>query len=146
MRVDWARTPVGGGKGIFSLIRYRVTFGRCNRSAFILETETKLRLPLRNPTLSFLSLLILTFARSAQQTQPEPPAAPILGFSPHHAAAEHQIESAFQSIPSPDKARQWHRTFTAEPHPAASDRNNYLPDFIAAAWRKQCCADVTLRP
>ncbi len=92
---------------------------------------------MRNLTLSFLSLLILTFALSAQLKEDVSPATPILGFSPAHAVTEHQIESAFQSIPSPDKARQWHRTFTAEPHPAASERNNYLADFIADAWRKQ---------
>src|SRR6266849_5760283 len=145
MRVDRARTSVGGRKGVFCLIRYRVTFGRCNRSAFILENETKLRLPLRNLALSFLSLLILTFALSAQLKEDVSPATPILGFSPHHAAAEHHIESAFQSIPSPEKAREWHRTLTAEPHPAASARNNYLADFVADAWRKQGWEDVTLR-
>ena len=93
----------------------------------------------------FFAFLVLAFAISAQQNQPEPPAAPILGFSSPHAATERQLESMFQSIPSPEKAREWHRTFTAEPHPAASDRNNYLADFIADAWRKQGWEDVTLR-
>jgi len=45
--------------------------------------------------------------------QEAPPATPILGFTPLHAAAEHQLESQFQLIPSPDKAREWHRIFTA---------------------------------
>jgi N-acetylated-alpha-linked acidic dipeptidase len=91
------------------------------------------------------SFLIFAFALSAQQKQPESPASPILGFSPPHAAAEHQLESTFQSIPASDKAREWHRTFTAEPHPAASDRNNQLADFVADEWRKQGWEDVTLR-
>src|SRR6266851_9670085 len=103
----------------------------------------------RTTLVCLLSFFFLTFALSAQQPQtaPEisPPAAPILGFSAPHAAAEHQLETAFQAIPSPDKAREWHRTFTAEPHPAASERNNYLADFIADAWRKQGWEDVTLR-
>src|SRR5882762_6531712 len=77
--------------------------------------------------------------------QEAPPATPILGFTPLHAAAEHQLESQFQLIPSPDKAREWHRIFTAEPHPAASDRNNRLADFVADEWRKQGWEDVTLR-
>ena len=85
----------------------------------------------RNLYAFFCSFLVLAFALSAQQKQPEPSPSPILGFSPPHAAAEHQLESTFQSIPSPDKAREWHRTFTAEPHPAASDRNNQLADFVA---------------
>jgi N-acetylated-alpha-linked acidic dipeptidase len=70
---------------------------------------------------------------------------PILGFSAHHAEAEHQLEDAFQLIPSPEKAREWHRTFTAEPHPAASERNNQLAEFIANEWRKQGWEGVTLR-
>jgi N-acetylated-alpha-linked acidic dipeptidase len=104
-----------------------------------------MRIPLRVFVVSIIALLILTFALSAQLKQDTPPGTPILGFSPPRAAAEHQLESAFQSIPSPEKAREWHRTFTAEPHPAASDRNNRLADFVADAWRKQGWEDVTLR-
>ncbi|HXN95739.1 MAG TPA: PA domain-containing protein, partial [Candidatus Acidoferrales bacterium] len=104
-------------------------------------------MPLRSRNLYafFCSFLVLAFVLSAQQKQSEPPPSPILGFSPLHAAAEHHLESTFQSIPSPDKAREWHRTFTAEPHPAASDRNNQLADFVADEWRKQGWEDVTLR-
>ena len=58
---------------------------------------------------------------------------------------EHKLETEFQAIPSPEKAREWHRTFTAEPHPAASERNNQLADFIADEWRKQGWEDVSLR-
>jgi N-acetylated-alpha-linked acidic dipeptidase len=109
--------------------------------------ENKIIMPLRSRQLCafFFAFLLLSFALSAQQNQPEPLAAPILGFSPPHAVAEHQLESTFQSIPSPEKAREWHRTLTAEPHPAASARNNYLADFVADAWRKQGWEDVTLR-
>jgi len=107
--------------------------------------EIKMQLPLRSLAVSFIFLLILTFALSAQLAQEVPPGAPILGFSPPHAAAERQLESTFQSIPSPEKAREWHRTFTAEPHPAASERNNQLADFVADAWRKQGWEEVALR-
>jgi N-acetylated-alpha-linked acidic dipeptidase len=110
-----------------------------------LENKIKMRLPFRCSLVATISLLILTLALSAQLKQDTPPATPILGFTPLHSAAEHQLESQFQSIPSPDKAREWHRTFTAEPHPAASDRNNQLADFVADEWRKQGWEDVTLR-
>ncbi len=100
---------------------------------------------LRTILLSFVAGLLLTFALPAQLKQDVAPTAPILGFSPAHATAEHQLETAFQSIPSPEKARDWHHTFTAEPHPAASERNNQLADFIAAEWRKQGWEDVALR-
>jgi len=104
-------------------------------------------MPLRSRNLYafFCSFLVLAFVPSAQQKESESPASPILGFSPPHAAAEHQLEDTFQSILSPEKAREWHRTFTAEPHPAASGRNNQLADFVADEWRKQGWEDVTLR-
>src|SRR5438046_2271601 len=51
----------------------------------------------------------------------------------------------FPSIPLPAQAREWHRTFTAEPHPAASGRNNQLADLVADEWRKQGWEEVTLR-
>ena len=104
-----------------------------------------MRLTARALAVSSVYLLSLSFALSAQLKPDTPEGSPILGFSPAHAAAEHQLETEFQSIPSPDKAREWHRTFTAEPHPAASERNNQLADFVADAWRKQGWEDVTLR-
>ncbi len=104
-----------------------------------------MRLPFRGSLVAIIPLLILTLALSAQMKQEAPAATPILGFTPLHAAAEHQLESQFQSIASPDKAREWHRIFTAEPHPAASDRNNELADFVADEWRKQGWEDVMLR-
>src|SRR5438105_8552598 len=103
-----------------------------------------MRLPLRTLVVS-ITFFLFTFALSAQLKQAAPGATPILGFSPPQAAAEHALESTFQSIPSPEKAREWHRAFTAEPHPAASERNNQLADFIADEWRKQGWEDVALR-
>src|SRR6202521_3334614 len=100
---------------------------------------------LRSLYVLICSFLVLGLVLSAQQKQAEPPASPIFGFSPPHAAAEHQLENTFQSIPTPDKARKWHPTFTAEPHPAASERNNQLADFVADEWRKQGWEEVTLR-
>src|SRR2546427_1976534 len=93
----------------------------------------------------FLVPLILSFALLAQRPQAAPPSSSILGFSQQRAAAEHLLETDFQAIPSPEKAREWHRVFTAGPHPAASERNNQLADFIADAWRKQGWEEVTLR-
>ena len=74
-----------------------------------------------------------------------PQADSILGFSPAHATAERELETQFQSLPSADKAREWHRMFTANPHPAASTENNRLAAVLAREWRKQGWEDVTLR-
>jgi N-acetylated-alpha-linked acidic dipeptidase len=94
-----------------------------------------------------LAILIPSAALVAhhQETSSAVVSTPILGFTAAHAAAEHKLETGFQGIPSPERAREWHRTFTAEPHPAASERNNQLADFIAEEWRKQGWEDVTLR-
>src|SRR5690348_12556612 len=95
----------------------------------------------------FFAVLLLSTAPVAQHQEASPASAstPILGFTAAHAAAEHELETEFQAIPSPERAREWHRTFTAEPHPAASERNNQLADFIADEWRKEGWEDVTLR-
>jgi len=74
-----------------------------------------------------------------------PVPAPIGGFTPAHAAAEHQLEATFQALPDAAQAREWHRQFTTEPHPAASKENNRLADVVAATWRAQGWEDVTLR-
>ena len=96
---------------------------------------------------SIFTTLIFSVLLVAQQQESRSisAATPILGFTAAHATAEHKLETEFQAIPSSEKAREWHRTFTAEPHPAASERNNQLADFIADEWRKQGWEDVTLR-
>lgn len=80
---------------------------------------------------------------ASQEPAPQPVA--ILGFAPSHAAAEREMEALFQTLPSADKAREWHRIFTAEPHPAGSAQNNELARVMAREWRKQGWEDVTLR-
>ena len=95
----------------------------------------------------FSAILILSIGLLAQnQEGPSTSGSTsIVGFTAAHAVAEHKLEMEFQAIPSPERAREWHRTFTAEPHPAASERNNQLADYIADDWRKQGWEDVTLR-
>ncbi|HXY26153.1 MAG TPA: M28 family metallopeptidase [Candidatus Acidoferrum sp.] len=96
-------------------------------------------------SIGFSFIVIFSVALRAQHEEAARPAGVILGFMKAHEAAEHQIERDFQAIPSPEKAREWHKTFTAEPHPAASERNNQLADFVADVWRKQGWEEVTLR-
>ena len=50
----------------------------------------------------------------------------LAGFASSSAARERAVEAAFAAIPSPERTRDWHRTFTAEPHPAGSERNHEL--------------------
>jgi len=90
-------------------------------------------------------ILAVTLVAQQQKVSSPPVSTPILGFTAARVALEHKIETEFQAIPSPERAREWHRTFTAQPHPAASERNNRLADFIADEWRKQGWEDVQLR-
>jgi len=92
-----------------------------------------------------LVLLLVPCAVSAQSPAKDSQGATILGFSPASAAAEHKLEAAFEALPSTEKAREWHRLFTREPHPAASEENNRLAEFLAQEWRKQGWEDVALR-
>jgi N-acetylated-alpha-linked acidic dipeptidase len=71
--------------------------------------------------------------------------ASILGFTPASAENERKTEAEFLSIPTAERTRQWHRYFTAEPHPAASARNNELAAYVADQWRQQGWEDVVLR-
>src|SRR5258708_3767264 len=91
------------------------------------------------------ALLCASVPLVAQAGKEPAPLVPILGFAPAHAAAEHRIESAFQSLPSPARAREWHRIFSAQPHPAASARNNELARIVAREWRRQGWDNVALR-
>lgn len=70
---------------------------------------------------------------------------PIFGFTAGSAAREWKIEQDFLRIPTAERTRQWHRYFTQEPHPAASDRNNELAAYIAAQWTVQGWENVALR-
>jgi len=94
---------------------------------------------------ALLPLLAGTQASKQPPLNPPDKSASILGFTPSGAAMERRIEEEFLQIPSPERAREWHRYLTAEPHPAASARNNELADYIADQWRQQGWEDVVLR-
>ena len=66
------------------------------------------------------------------------------GFSARRAQAQRQIERQLAAIPSADKAREFHRFFTAEPHPAGSERNNELARHMAEVWKQQGWEDVRI--
>ncbi|MBP1634846.1 MAG: Glutamate carboxypeptidase, partial [Acidobacteria bacterium] len=88
------------------------------------------------PTLSAVALPVAL----ASQAPGEKPA----GYGAESAARQRQIEAAFRAIPSPERAREWHRRFTADPHPAGSEENNALARYIAGEWKKQGLEDVRL--
>lgn len=72
-------------------------------------------------------------------------AAQIAGFTPQSAQKQKQAESKLIQSISPDHIKSYHRIFTAEPHPAGSERNNELARYIAGEWKKQGLEDVVIR-
>jgi len=72
------------------------------------------------------------------------PADRLAGYTAEGSAAQRRIEAAFRRVPSEERAREWHRYFTREPHPAGTERNNELARYIADEWKKQGLEDVTL--
>ena len=87
---------------------------------------------------TFLILPVVAFA------QPPVSLERLMGFSTAGAKTQHQIEDAFKQIPSAERAREHHRFFTAEPHPAGSERNNELARHIAETWKQQGWEQVTI--
>jgi N-acetylated-alpha-linked acidic dipeptidase len=72
------------------------------------------------------------------------PADRMTGFCRQHSAAEREVEEKFKEIPSPASEREFHRYFTAEPHPAGSARNNDLARYISDKWKEQGWESVTI--
>ena len=79
------------------------------------------------------------------QSSPSTAASPLRGYTPSRAEAERATERTFQQIPSASRITEWHRYFTAEPHPATSPRTKAIAERIAQAWKEQGLEDVVIR-
>src|ERR1700685_1225925 len=73
-----------------------------------------------------------------------PDLAKLSGFSPHAAAQEIIAENSFRAAISTPEIIKFHRYLTAEPHMAASARNNELARWVAEQWKQQGMEDVTI--
>ena len=67
------------------------------------------------------------------------------GYSAAASAREQSVESLFKAMPSPERERTFLRFLTSEPHPAGSEQNHRVAEYIAEQWRKQGWEDVTIR-
>jgi N-acetylated-alpha-linked acidic dipeptidase len=90
-------------------------------------------------------LFVVAFAGAVSSGAAAPSGDALVGFAPASGTHEREVEAAFRAIPSPERTREWHRHFTAEPHPAGTARNHELALFVAAEWRKQGLEDVEVR-
>ncbi len=86
---------------------------------------------------AFLAILLAITATA-------PPQQPMPGFSSGAAVKERAAEQRFQAAISTEEIRSFHRLFTAEPHPAGSERNNELARYIAEQWKQQGLEDVAI--
>jgi N-acetylated-alpha-linked acidic dipeptidase len=88
---------------------------------------------MRTPAVALLAALTACDLRSD---------VPIRGFSPAAARDELATEAELASRLSRDSTAAYFRTFTDEPHPAGSERNRELAEFVAARYRAAGLEDV----
>ena len=60
----------------------------------------------------------------------------LFGFRPASADAERTLETRFLTLPSADRAREYHRFLTEQPHLAGSDRNRQLAEWMRDRWKE----------
>jgi len=82
--------------------------------------------------------MLLCLALAACTTEP------LRGFSAGPAADERALEAALASRLSRDSTAAFFRYLTAEPHPAGSERNKVLADFLAERFRAYGLEEVRL--
>jgi N-acetylated-alpha-linked acidic dipeptidase len=88
--------------------------------------------------LGVLSICTIAFPSFAQSD-------PIMGFTPKSTTKQHQLEDRFKALITPEGERAFHRYFTSEPHPAGTEQNRKVAEYIAETWRKQGIEDVVIR-
>src|SRR5689334_12662143 len=76
--------------------------------------------------------------------QPRDATSPIFGFTPASAEAERTIETRFLALPSADRAREYHRFLTEQPHLAGSDRNRQLAEWVRDRWKEYGLDEVEI--
>lgn len=72
--------------------------------------------------------------------------APIRGFSPAAAAAQHALEARLAALVSRDSTGRAFREFTAVPHPAGTTANRKVAEQIAERFRRYGWEDVRIIP
>ena len=87
-----------------------------------------------------VALLTLALIGAGDAT---PPSA-IFGFRSASLAAEGDLERRFLALPSADRAREYHRFLTNEPHVAGSDRNKVLAEWVRDRWIEYGIDEVSI--
>jgi N-acetylated-alpha-linked acidic dipeptidase len=78
------------------------------------------------------AVLITVLLSSIVHTQDAPS---IRGFIGGSTAAERELETRFQAVPSPDKLRDYMREITGEPHHAGAPGSRKVAEYVLAAFK-----------
>jgi hypothetical protein len=60
----------------------------------------------------------------------------IFGFTAASQASQRELERRFLALPSADRARDFHRYLTDQPHVAGSERNRHLAEWMRETWKE----------
>jgi N-acetylated-alpha-linked acidic dipeptidase len=102
---------------------------------------------MRSDVVRWVGALVLAAGAVTAARQPAPggdAGAELFGFTAASAAAERVLEQRFLALPSADRAREYHRYLTAEPHLAGSDRNRALAEWMRDRWKEYGVDEVEI--
>jgi N-acetylated-alpha-linked acidic dipeptidase len=68
----------------------------------------------------------------------------VFGFRTASLASELDLERRFLALPSADRAREYHRFLTREPHVAGSERNKALAGWVRDRWTEYGIDEVSI--
>ena len=91
-------------------------------------------------TMRWMAALLVTASAALGAQAP----AGIFGFTPSSADRERTIETRFLALPSADRAREYHRFLTEQPHLAGSDRNRELAEWMRDRWKEYGLDEVEI--
>ncbi len=80
--------------------------------------------------------LVAVLVGAVAGTGAQQAASELFGFTAASASAQREIERRFLALPSADRARDYHRHLTDQPHVAGSDRNRQLAEWMRDRWKE----------
>jgi N-acetylated-alpha-linked acidic dipeptidase len=86
--------------------------------------------------------LVIILPVNAQEVAKQ---APLRGFTAASSAKQIEVEQKFKAMISPEREKEFHRYFTAEPHPAGTPQNKTVAEYISKTWKDQGIEDVVIR-
>jgi N-acetylated-alpha-linked acidic dipeptidase len=92
-----------------------------------------------------ITIAFLLFSCAILQAQTPATDKPLMGFTASASVRERAVEKKLKTLISPEREREFHRYFTSEPHPAGTEQNHKVAEYIAEQWKQQGLEDVVIR-